>query len=253
MFLFKFVSDLITIACLAVVCGIPAFLNIIFYPFSKKMGLKVSSYIQKRVAPMMFAILAKYKKFNFIGEIAEGVQVPDQFLVLSNHQSLFDIPVYMNFLRDKSLRFVAKAELARHVPLVSEMLRIEEHCIVPRSGSPSVSMKVLDDFGKRVIERNQIPILFPEGTRSRDGNLGKFYSAGFRRLSDIANLPVAVCALDGGYQIGNLTRIMANLNHGCYRVKILAVFPCPHGKNEQQELLKKAKEMIQAQIEEWRR
>ncbi len=230
----------------------PAIINIFIYPVSKKWSAAFSEYIVRICAPRVFALFNVYKNFKFIGYRDKKDLLPDQFMIISNHQSLVDIPLYMNFLRDKDLRFVAKDELARHIPLVSEMLRSQEHCMIPRHGSPSVAMKTISDFGKRVIQRNQIPVIFPEGTRSRDGNVGKFYSAGFRMLLESTHLPVVVCALDGGYQIGNLKKIAKNLSNGSYRVKILGIFPPPNDKVEQAELLDKAREMIQAQLVEWR-
>ena len=158
----------------------------------------------------------------------------------------------MNFFRDKEIRFVAKDVLARHIPLVSEMLRAQQHCMVPRKGSPMIAMKVIQDFGNRVLEKNQIPIIFPEGTRTRDGNVGKFYSAGFRKLCESTNLPVVACALDGGYQIRDLKNIMTNLKNGCYRVKIMKIFDCPKSKEDEQFILDESKRLIQEQLESWR-
>lgn len=244
-------SSIITICCLLLTVGIPAILNIFAYPISKKLSSRLSDYIVKICAPTVFAILSVYRNFKFVGYKDLKSQLPEQFLIMSNHQSLLDIPVYMNFLRDHELRFVAKAELGRHVPLVSEMLRAHEHALVPRTGSPSVAMKTLDAFAQRVVERGQIPVIFPEGTRSRDGKLRSFYAAGFRRILDKASMPVAVCALDGGYRISTLGGIIRNLHNGSYRVKILKVYPAPTSKQEQMKILEEGKELIQAQLDQW--
>ena len=125
--------------------------------------------------------------------------------------------------------------------------------MVPRKGSPMHAMKVIDDFGKRVIERNQIPILFPEGTRTKNGDVGKFYSAGFRKLNEATKLPIACCALDGGYQIRDMKNIMSNLQNGCYRVKVLKVFDSPATKDDEVKILEESRALIQKQLEEWRK
>ena len=114
-------------------------------------------------------------------------------------------------------------------------------------------MKELDKFGKRVVERKQIPVLFPEGTRSKDGSLGQFYAAGFRRLTGVAHLPVAVCALEGGWKINNLKNIFTNLSNGSYHVKVLKVYPAPETKEDQVKILEEAKVMIQEQLDIWRK
>ena len=250
--MFAFLSNFLTISCMTVMVFLPAVLNIIAYPVSRKWNLAISRYISQVCARRVFAILHVYKKFNFEGYPDKKKELPSQFMIMSNHQSLMDIPLYMNFLRGMPLRFVAKDSLARHIPLVSEMLRGEQHCMIPRHGSPSVSMKTIDNFGKRVMEKKQIPIIFPEGTRSKSGELGTFYAAGFRRLCDATNLPVVVCALEGGYKINKLDEILRNIHHGSYKIKIVGIFPAPKGKTEQTDLLVKGKALIQAQLDEWR-
>ena len=248
----NFLSNVITLSCCLLTVGIPAILNIIAYPISKKWGRAISHYIRTVCSHRVFVIFKTYKHFDFVGYDDNREKLPRQFIVVSNHQSLIDIALYMNFFRDVEIRFVAKDNLARHVPLVSEMLRVEEHCMIPRRGKPSVAMETLDAFGARVMARGQIPVIFPEGTRSKDGSLGTFYTAGFRRLCAAAPLPVAVCALDGGYRINNLRTIFQKLHNGWYRVKVLGVFPAPEGKEAQTKLLEKSKELIQAQLDEWR-
>ena len=114
-------------------------------------------------------------------------------------------------------------------------------------------MKIVEKFGKRVIERNQIPVLFPEGTRTRNGNVGKFYSAGFRKLNESTNLPIVACALDGGYQIRDLRHIMSNLKNGCYRVKVMKVFDPPKTKDEEVYVLEESRRLIQEQLNQWRK
>ncbi len=243
----------LTLCCLFTAIIPPSILNIIAYPVSLPWSRHISQYIVKQLAPRVFAILNTYRNFHFFGYKDKLDELPEQFIIISNHQSLLDIPCFMNFLRKKELRFVAKDNLSRHIPLVSEMLRAQQHCMVPRKGSPMQAMKVIEDFGKRVITRGQIPVLFPEGTRTRDGNVGKFYSAGFRKLNDSTKLPIVCCALDGGYQIRDMKNIMSNLRNGCYRVKVLKVFDSPSNKEEEAFVLEESRRLIQEQLVEWRK
>ena len=249
----SFLSNFITLSCSILLVMVPAILNIFAYPVSKKLSLAISHYIRTECSRILFAIFSTYKHFNFVGYKDNLDRLPKQFTIISNHQSLLDIAIYMNFFRKVEIRFVAKDNLARHVPLVSEMLRTEEHCMIPRRGKASVAMQTIDAFGKRVMSRGQIPVIFPEGTRSKDGKLGTFYTAGFRRLSEVAPLPVAVCALDGGYRINNLFTIFQNLSNGYYRVKVMDILPAPKTKEEQIAVLEKGKELIQQQLDEWRK
>lgn len=246
-------STFITLICLFGMV-IPASIgNILAYPFCHKISERISNYIVKVLAPRLFAILKCYKKFNFFGYDDTKEQLPENFLVISNHQSLLDIPTFMNFFREKEIRFVAKDTLSRHIPLVSEMLRTQQHCMIPRKAKPMDAMNVMENFGKRVVKKNQIPILFPEGTRTKDGQVGKFYSAGFRKLSESTELPIAVCALDGGYTLRDIKKIFTNLKCGCYRVKVLKVYNPPKTKEECNFILEESRVLIQNQLDEWRK
>lgn len=246
-------SSFISLICLVGMVIPPSIANIIFYPTIRRVSVKISDYIVETLAPRLFAILRTYKHFHLWKYDENREKLPDQFLVISNHQSLLDIPLYMVFFRNKNVRFVAKDALARHVPLVSEMLRAHEHCMVPRRAKPMDAMAVMDSFGKRVVAKNQIPVLFPEGTRTKDGNVGKFYSAGFRKLTESTCLPVVACALEGGYQLRDLRKIFTKLKRGSYRVKVVKIYDCPKTKEEAAKVLEDARSAIQTQVEEWRK
>ena len=245
-------SSFLTLVCLFSMVIPASIANIFAYPVSRKLSVRISNYIVRVLAPRLFAILRKYRKFNFWGYDDKKNELPEDFIIISNHQSLLDIPVFMKYFPDKEVRFIAKDALGRHVPLVSEMLRAQEHCLIPRKAKPMEAMRYISDFGKRVIERKQIPILFPEGSRTRDGNVGKFFSAGFRQLTESTGLPVVVCALDGGWKLRDLRKLMTNLKHGCYRVKVLRVYEPPKTKEECKKILEESKLLMQQQIEYWR-
>ena len=246
-------SHFLTILCLFSMVIPASIANIFAYPVSKKLSVRISDYIVHVLAPRLFAILYTYRRFNFWGYDDKKEELPENYIIIANHQSLLDIPVFMNFLREKEVRFIAKDTLGRHIPLVSEMLRAQEHCLIPRHAKPMEAMRYISDFGKRVIARKQIPILFPEGSRTRDGNVGKFFSAGFRQLSESTNLPVVVCALDGGWQLRDLRKLVKNLKCGCYRVKILKIYDSPKNKEDCNAILDESKVLIQNQLEEWRK
>ncbi len=238
--------------CLVVMVSPAAIANIFAYPVSNRICLKISNYIVKVLAPRLFAILRFSSGFRFFGYEETKKDLPDNFIIISNHQSLLDIPLFMKFFHEREVRFVAKDALGRHVPLVSEMLRCQQHCIIPRRAKPMDAMHYLEKFGKNCVKNDWIPIIFPEGSRTRDGNVGKFYSAGVRKLTE-TGLPVVVCALEGGYRLRDLRKIFSNIKKGSYRVKILKVYDCPKNKEECNALLEESKVIIQKQVEEWRK
>jgi 1-acyl-sn-glycerol-3-phosphate acyltransferase len=223
------------------------------YPVSRRATLALCAHIHRYLAPLLFRLAHCYLGFRIISAPYDRSALPPQFLVVSNHQSILDIPLYMSYFRGEPLRFVAKAELGRHVPAVAELLRSEEHCLIPRENNMRLAMRRLDKFARQVAERKQIPVIFPEGHRSRDGGLRRFSSAGVRRILDVSPMPVVLCALDGGYRIGTILDIFRNMKHGAYRVKVLKIYPAPQNKQDQLHILDESRVLIQNQLDKWRR
>lgn len=224
----------------------------LLYPFAPKLTYKLSDYVVKVLAPRLFIILGTYKGFRLKFSRENKEKLPEQFLMISNHQSLLDIPLYMTFLPEYSIRFVAKDALGKNIPLVSPMLKSHGHCFIPRKGGMTKAMQTMDVFGKHCVEKKFCPVIFPEGTRSKDGSIGKFFTAGFRRLSDATKLPVVVACVDDGYKVNDMVNVMENLNSVNYRAKILAVYPSPATKEDQVKLLDEAKVLMEEQLRKWR-
>ena len=241
-----------TATCVAACLFYSAIINRIAYTISPRLSKLYNHYLSTILVKRVFSLPSAYLSFKVKTDRHLVDALPDQYLIMSNHQSLMDIPLYMRFLDGPRLRFVAKAELGRGIPLISLMLRGNGHCLVKRSGSPSQAMHALDQFAGRVKDNNWIPVIFPEGTRSVDGNLGTFHAAGFRRFLDRAPMPVAVCAIDGGWRVGTLKGIRQHMRSGSYRVKVLKIYPAPTSKAEQVAILEEGKTLIEAQLVEWR-
>ncbi|MBR6153077.1 MAG: 1-acyl-sn-glycerol-3-phosphate acyltransferase [Treponema sp.] len=247
---------MLTIFTLIILFGALAFPTLMLtltYPLSHKWALFWSNYITTRTDRVVFAILRYYRGFRFLGGKDNISDLPKQFLVISNHQSFLDIVVYLLYFgrMGKEVRFVAKDDLNK-VPMVGKMLRSQGHCMIPRKGGASIAMKHLEQFGERVMKKNQMPVIFPEGTRSKDGKLKEFYSAGFRRIVQYTHIPVAVCALDGGWKLSKMGDLFTNLKKGAYRVKVLKVYNAPESREDEKSILEEAHSLIENQLEQWR-
>jgi 1-acyl-sn-glycerol-3-phosphate acyltransferase len=123
------------------------------------------------------------------------------YLLVSNHQSMIDIPLIGGTLRGAFPKFVAKRELSKGIPTVSYNLRAGGHLIIDRAkGSEAVRQMI--EFGRRAQQERFSPVLFAEGSRSRDGRLKEFKEAGFTALARSApDLPVVPVAIDGSWKL----------------------------------------------------
>jgi 1-acyl-sn-glycerol-3-phosphate acyltransferase len=94
------------------------------------------------------------------------------FVFTPNHQSHLDILVLLGFLPGQT-RFAAKQELWRH-PVMAAVLDTLGMVPIDRE-HPERAVEAL----RREARRDHSLVIFPEGTRSRDGRLGKFKKGAF--------------------------------------------------------------------------
>lgn len=113
------------------------------------------------------------------------------YVVVSNHQSLADIPVISKLPWE--MKWVTKAELFR-VPVMGWLQRMAEDIPVDRRDPNSRAAVVLR--ARRTLARGCSVMFFAEGTRSRDGRLKRFYDGAFS-LAVQAGVPVLPLAIDG--------------------------------------------------------
>ena len=89
---------------------------------------------------------------------------------VANHQSNFDIPCLMASI-EKPFSFIVKKELFK-VPIMGWYMKKRGDISVDRK-NPRSAMKTLINISKRISE-GEVFLIFPEGTRSLDGNVGEF-------------------------------------------------------------------------------
>jgi 1-acyl-sn-glycerol-3-phosphate acyltransferase len=123
----------------------------------------------------------------------EGYPLPsdsETFVVMSNHQSYYDIPVMYQTLR-RGLRMVAKTELFR-VPIWSRAMR-ESGMIELNRTNRRAAVESLRRAGEQIRNGTNVWIA-PEGTRSRSGVLGPFKTGGFHMALEarVRILPVTI-------------------------------------------------------------
>ncbi len=133
------------------------------------------------------------------------------YLFLSNHQSIYDIPVLFWHL-PYELRIIAKDSLGRF-PFLGWHLRRTGHVLVDRD-SPGKS--TLNQVSRLMRERLSL-LVFPEGTRSRDGKLLRF-KAGTILLAIDSGIPIVPVAIEGTRHVMRKGRLMTCPGHVRLRV-----------------------------------
>lgn len=123
------------------------------------------------------------------------------YVFVSNHQSIYDIPIIFVSIPHQ-LRIIAKESLGR-LPILGWHLRWTGHLLVNRARPSS---KIGERISKLLRDGFSL-IVFPEGTRSRDGNVAPF-KRGVFLLSVEASLPVVPVAVVGSRHVMRKGRLM---------------------------------------------
>ena len=131
----------------------------------------------------------------------EGIDPARSYVFASNHQSIYDIPIVFASLPFQ-LRIVAKESLA-NFPFLGWHLRRTGHLIVDRSNPGAGVVKKM----ARLIHGARSLIVFPEGTRSATGALGRFRGGSFAVAIE-AGLPVVPVSINGSRHVMLKGRLM---------------------------------------------
>ncbi len=118
-----------------------------------------------------------------------------QAVFIANHQGNFDIPLMLSCL-GRAHGLLAKQELAR-IPILRLWMRLL-HCLFVDRSSPRAGMESIAK-GVKLLQSGHSLIIFPEGTRSRSGELQEFKGGAFRIASKAAAAIVPV-TIDGSYR-----------------------------------------------------
>ncbi len=114
------------------------------------------------------------------------------YIYMPNHQSNFDIPVLLGHLTVQ-FRWLAKMELFK-IPIFGRAMRKAGYISIDRYHRESAfeSLKV----AANKIKSGVSVLIFPEGTRSRDGNIRPFKKGGFVMAID-SGVPIVPVVITG--------------------------------------------------------
>lgn len=167
---------------------------------------------------------------------------PPPYVVVSNHQSAYDIPVLFQAL-PFSLRMAAKKELF-NIPIWGRAMTASGFVKIDRSDGKGAN-EVLRAAGERLRADQMSLLIAPEGTRSVDGQLLPFKNGAFNvaRATDLPILPVAISGTINVHRSGDLKVQQGQHVH----VQLLpALFP--HRFSTVDELREAARNSIQTAL-----
>jgi 1-acyl-sn-glycerol-3-phosphate acyltransferase len=106
-------------------------------------------------------------------------------IFVANHQSLYDIIGIIWYLRRFHTKFVSKKELGKGIPSVSYNLRHGGSILIDRK-DPKQAIPLIKGLAEYIESNNYSAVIFPEGTRSKDGKPKEFAQSGLKILCKYA-------------------------------------------------------------------
>jgi 1-acyl-sn-glycerol-3-phosphate acyltransferase len=140
-----------------------------------------------------------------------------------NHQSLLDIPTAVLMAQPFIPRFIARARYGSWVPSVSLCMRLLG-CPLIEPENRKASLRALREAARA--QPHGI-LVFPEGHRTRDGEIQAFHTAGLEIMLRERPLPVYVLVTDGFWKGRRFVDFLFNIDRIDGRTEVLGPFHPP--------------------------
>ena len=134
-----------------------------------------------------------------------NIDPTQSYVYMSNHQSNFDIPVLLAYL-PVQFRWLAKAELFK-IPIFGRAMRGAGYVKIDRFNQEAAFESINE--AARKMKNGVSVMIFPEGTRSLDGNLRSFKKGGFIMAVD-AGVPIVPVVIKGTWPIMDKSSLRIN-------------------------------------------
>ncbi|MHA7055696.1 lysophospholipid acyltransferase family protein [Aquimarina sp. M1] len=102
-------------------------------------------------------------------------------IIVSNHQSMFDVPLISWYLHKHKPKFISKMELGKGIPSISYNLRHGGHALIDRKNAKQ-SIPEISKFARFIAGNKFSAVIYPEGTRSKNGKPKQFAPTGLKIL-----------------------------------------------------------------------
>ncbi len=126
----------------------------------------------------------------------ENIQKGQSYVFVSNHQSLSDVFTIYGWL-PVIFKWIMKQEL-RKVPFIGAGCKAAGHIFIDRSSRAAAKNSI--QKAKEVLHDGICIVIFPEGTRTKNGQVGRFKRGAFSIAGDL-QLPIVPISLTGCYEV----------------------------------------------------
>jgi 1-acyl-sn-glycerol-3-phosphate acyltransferase len=181
-----------------------------------------------------------------VGQVPTAAPV----LIVANHQSLTDILQITLMSTPRVPAFVTRRRYQRFVPLVSASIRMLGSPIVDPKRDPQGSVEAIRR-GARELPHGLI--IFPEGHRSRDGQVLPFRAAGVVTILEQRSLPVYLVVNDGVWRVARLSDLLFRVHWIEAHSEVIGPFDPPTDPAARPAFVKMLRDRIVTRLDERRR
>ncbi|MDB4952359.1 MAG: 1-acyl-sn-glycerol-3-phosphate acyltransferase [Gemmatimonadetes bacterium] len=158
-----------------------------------------------------------------------GRMDPGPCVVVMNHQSVFDIPLLLAITPGPYPKIPTRDRYRRGIPGVSPMLRACRYPVITqRRDTIRSDLAVIAGAADEVARGESAMAIFPEGHRTRDGEIGPFMVRGLRTILEHApDVPVWIIVADGMWGARTFAEVAVQLAGARIDARVLGPFAAP--------------------------
>lgn len=177
---------------------------LIFHPI-QWVSLKLGGYTaHKRAVDILnFFLMATYYSLGNTVKFINKQKLPTDrpIIFISNHQSMYDIPPLIYYLRKHHAKFISKIELTKGIPSISFNLKYGGGANIDRKDSKQAISEIIK-LAQKMNQNNWSTVIFPEGTRAKSATIKPFAVGGVATLlKKVPNALVVPIAIHNSWKI----------------------------------------------------
>ena len=176
----------------------------------------------------------------------ENLKHGESYVFVSNHQGAFDIFLIFGHLH-RNFKWMMKQQL-RKIPFVGYACEKSHHIFVDRR-NPAKMMATYDK-ARATLKHGMSLVVFPEGSRTYDGRIGKFKRGAFV-LADELQLPVVPLTINGSFDVMPRTSKWYWVHRRRLTLTIHApIYPQSQGAENVARLMEESRKVIESGLDE---
>ncbi|MGQ9619824.1 MAG: lysophospholipid acyltransferase family protein [Bacteroidales bacterium] len=172
----------------------------------------------------------------------EKIKKGHNYIIISNHQSILDILILYRL--QMNFKWISKIENTT-VPILGWYLKMAGYIPVDRDNKESKAEMI--KTSAETLRRRISIMIFPEGTRSPDGEVGRFRTGAFE-LALMTDKPILPVVIEGTGQMLPKHRLIFNIGKNITVRVLEPLFPGSFGTSNPEELAGKFRALITGEL-----